>query len=131
MANFPFFPFSYRNYYNMYYARNNQFLSHNSLQTKNQNQNIEHSEKQIENENIKPIKKSFRHKKKSSKYNPFANFNFSSLFSSNLEEPVLEILGMNLYLDDLIIIGLLFFLYTEGVQDEILFIILILLLLSN
>ena len=130
MVNFPFFPFSYRNYYNMYYPRNNKFSSQNSLQNENQSQKLENKENEIESVNLQTTKRSFRHKKKSSKYNPFANFNFSPLFSSSLEEPILEILGMNLYLDDLIIIGLLFFLYTEGVQDEILFIILILLLLS-
>ena len=71
-----------------------------------------------------------RYKNISSKHNSFANINLSNLFSSNLEEPVLEILGIRLYLDDVIILGLLFFLYTEGVQDELLFIALILLLLS-
>ncbi len=47
-----------------------------------------------------------------------------------MEEPIFEILGIELYLDDIIILGLLFFLYQEGVQDEMLFIALILLLLS-
>lgn len=46
------------------------------------------------------------------------------------ETPIFEILGISLFLDDLIILCLLFFLYTEGVQDEFLFISLILLLLS-
>lgn len=41
-----------------------------------------------------------------------------------------EILGIKLYFDDLLIICLIFFLYTEGVNDQILFIALILLLLS-
>ena len=46
------------------------------------------------------------------------------------EEPILEILGIKLYFDDILIIGLLFFLYNEGVKDEFLFISLILLLLG-
>ena len=50
--------------------------------------------------------------------------------SSNMDEPIFEILGISLYLDDIIILCLLFFLYTDGVQDELLFIVLILLLLS-
>lgn len=41
-----------------------------------------------------------------------------------------EIMGIKLYFDDILIICLLFFLYTEDVQDEWLFIALILLLLS-
>lgn len=130
MANFPFFPFSYRNYYNMYYSRNNKFSSNYNFQKEIANKELDDKNLEIKDIKVPPLKRSFKHKKKSSKYNPFANFNFSSFFSSNLEEPVLEILGMYLYLDDLLIIGLLFFLYTEGVQDEILFIILILLLLS-
>ena len=41
-----------------------------------------------------------------------------------------EIMGIKLYFDDILIICLLFFLYNEGVQDDGLFIALILLLLS-
>ena len=41
-----------------------------------------------------------------------------------------EIFGLKLYYDDIIIISLLFFLYTEGVKDQELFICLILLLLT-
>ena len=42
----------------------------------------------------------------------------------------LEIFGIKLYFDDLMIISLLFFLYSEGVNDYYLFITLILLLLT-
>jgi len=41
-----------------------------------------------------------------------------------------EIFGIKLYYDDILLICLLFFLYNEGVQDQYLFISLILLLLS-
>ena len=68
-------------------------------------------------------------KKRPSKNN-FANFNISAILNSDINTPILEILGIKLYLDDFIIIGLLFFLYKEDVQDELLFFILILLLLS-
>ena len=52
--------------------------------------------------------------------------------SENTEssEPFFEILGIKLYFDDIIIICILFFLYNEKVNDEGLFICLILLLLS-
>lgn len=70
------------------------------------------------------------HEKKSSKY-----YNVSPIFIntngfSNKEEPVLEISGRKLYLDDLIILSLLFFLYKEDVKDDMLFMLLILLLVG-
>lgn len=46
------------------------------------------------------------------------------------DDPFFEILGIQLYFDDLLILGLLFFLYTEGVKDYTLFMSLILLLMS-
>lgn len=45
-------------------------------------------------------------------------------------ESLFEIFGINIYFDDLLIICILFFLYKEGIQDEYLFIALILLLLN-
>ena len=44
--------------------------------------------------------------------------------------PIFNIFGINLFLDDLIILGILFFLYQENVKDEMLYIILFLLLFS-
>lgn len=41
-----------------------------------------------------------------------------------------EIMGIKLYFDDILLICLIFFLYLEGVQDEMLFLALVLLLLS-
>lgn len=54
----------------------------------------------------------------------------NSRFDSNSEQAIFEIFGIKLYLDDLIILGILFFLYQQNVQDEMLYIILFLLLLS-
>lgn len=51
--------------------------------------------------------------------------------SSNSEDsPLFQILGIDLYFDDILLVCLIFFLYQEGVKDESLFIALILLLLS-
>ncbi|MBQ2937556.1 MAG: hypothetical protein IJE05_01525 [Clostridia bacterium] len=50
--------------------------------------------------------------------------------SSNSEQAIFEILGIKLFLDDLIILGILFFLYEQNVNDEMLYIILFLLLFS-
>lgn len=46
------------------------------------------------------------------------------------ESPIWEIMGIKIYFDDLLIICILLFLYQEGIQDQYLFISLILLLLS-
>lgn len=54
----------------------------------------------------------------------------NSRFNSNTEPNIFEIFGIKLYLDDLIILGILFFLYEQNVNDEMLYIILFLLLLS-
>lgn len=46
------------------------------------------------------------------------------------ESALFEVFGIKLYFDDILLICLIFFLYNEGVQDQYLFISLILLLLS-
>lgn len=46
------------------------------------------------------------------------------------DAPIFQLFGINLYFDDILIICLIWFLYSEGVKDEELFISLILLLLS-
>lgn len=43
---------------------------------------------------------------------------------------LLEIFGIKLYFDDILLICLIFFLYNEGVKDQYLFVALILLLIS-
>ena len=90
---------------------------------------LENKETKKEAVNIDKANNRNYNKKRTSKNN-FANFNISAILNSDINTPVLEVLGIKLYLDDLIIIGLLFFLYKEDVQDELLFFILILLLLS-
>ena len=50
------------------------------------------------------------------------------LFPTNFDH--MNVFGMDLYFDDILIILLLYFLYTQGVKDIYLFIVLILLLLS-
>lgn len=77
-----------------------------------------------------PDQKSSSKDEKSSRYYSFGPINFKNPLFHDIEEPIFEILGIELYLDDIIILGLLFFLYQEGVQDEMLFISLILLLIS-
>ena len=76
-------------------------------------------------------KENEENKEKSSSYSSFGPVRFKNpLFNNDINEPIFEIFGIELYLDDIIIIGLLFLLYQEGVQDELLYIALILLLIS-
>ena len=49
---------------------------------------------------------------------------------SRNDDGCFEIFGITLYFDDILLICLLFFLYNEGVEDQYLFIALVLLLLS-
>ena len=67
---------------------------------------------------------------KSSRYTGFGPIHFQNPFDMDSDEPIIEILGISLYLDDIIILGLLFFLYQEGVKDYMLYLALIMLLLS-
>lgn len=131
MPNFPFYP----NYYNSYfYNKRKQQLNYELEleQRKVENENNKKQDKQEDIENTKKENNNNNTKRnyKTSTYNSFANINISALLNSDINTPIVEILGIRLYLDDLIIIGLLFFLYKEEVQDEILFGILLLLLLS-
>ena len=135
MPTFPFFPF-YPNYYNRYYPHYHK----NSGEFQNRNNIVNYQqegEKGQEGSIVKDVNNNkeirenlINNKKRTSKNNSFANINISALLDSEINTPIIELFGIKLYLDDLIIIGLLFFLYKEDVQDEILFGILLLLLLS-
>lgn len=45
-------------------------------------------------------------------------------------QPIFNLMGINVYFDDVLIICILFFLYNEGVNDPYLFLVLVLLLMS-
>lgn len=107
MNSFPF----YRNYYNpnYHYMLNKHNQSNPNMSNYYNYENSFNQKKEIDlNQN--------RRKREQSR--------------SQKKEPLFELFGFQLFLDDLIILGLLFFLYNEGVNDEFLYIILILLLLS-
>lgn len=127
MPIFPFFQYPYN--VNRYYPRynyNNVNYTNNSHMNNidKEKEDTSHIEESI-NRNINENQKN-----KSSRYSGFGPIHFQNPFSLNSDEPVIEILGISLYLDDLIILGLLFFLYQEGVKDDMLFLSLVLLLLS-
>lgn len=103
MARFPFFGFPYQYpYYNRYY---NNYKYYNSNINKNNN-NANDTDKEIEESSVQ------------------------ARDNNNCDKPILNFMGIKLFLDDIIILGILFLLYTEEVKDEMLFIALILLLLS-
>ena len=129
MFNFPFIRFPYHNYYPYYnYIQNRNDISSN--EGKNTPDVQDKNEKN--NEDISEPKSKKSTKKRSFKYNSFGPINFINPFFDDFhdDEPIVEFLGLRLYLDDLIIIGILFLLYKEDVQDEMLFLALILLLIT-
>ena len=59
------------------------------------------------------------------------NFNEISRYNPFPGKPIIEFAGLKLYLDDLLILGILFFLYKEGVKDNLLFLFLVFLLFTS
>ena len=83
--------------------------------------------KNIQDEIKKEEKKEY---KKSSTYNSLGPFHINFNGFSDNDKPVIEFAGLKLYLDDLLILSILFILYKEDVKDDMLFILLVLLLLT-
>lgn len=103
MARFPGLGFPYYNpYYNMNYRKTSPYIPPKVIE-----------EKPHKSTNETDCKSNAQNKSKTSQ-----------------EEPWLDIFGIKLYFDDVLILSLLYFLYTEEVKDEGLFIALILLLIS-
>lgn len=61
---------------------------------------------------------------------PSSSVEAKACTNNNSDKPVFELFGLKLYYDDILLVCLIFFLYNEGVKDDGLFIILILLLLT-
>lgn len=131
MPIFPFYQYPYN--MNKYYQRNNIYLQKNNYNKQIDNK-INHFEEDNTFNNELKIKNEennqYNTQKKSSRYSGFGAIHFQNPFSMDSDEPIIEILGISLYLDDIIILGLLFFLYQEGVKDYMLYLVLIMLLLS-
>lgn len=66
-------------------------------------------------------------KSRATKINGFSDFNKQN---STQPYPIFNLLGLNIYFDDILIVCILFFLYSEHVDDPFLFIVLVLLLMS-
>lgn len=120
-------------FYNNYYRYYQPYLSANFKNSSDTNKHYPIEDKSFVDTHScekNSDEKTSAKEEKSSRYYSFGPINFKNPLFHDIEEPIFEILGIELYLDDIIILGLLFFLYQEGVQDEMLFISLILLLLS-
>lgn len=113
MFNFPF----YRYPYNYQYYRN--YNRYNNIMANKKNTQITEKAEEL----IEDNKDSITNSKEISN-------TINSRFNNNSEQPIFEIFGIKLYLDDIIILCLLFFLYQQNVNDEMLYIILLLLLFS-
>lgn len=138
MIRFPFFgyPSTYR-YYSPYYSP--YYQNQHSLSQSEPNQNKITLSQNHSNPNTNSscegniptstVQNSPKNETREipSKNNPIS-FHFEGFSDPN--QVIFEVLGIKLYLDDIIILGLLFILYQEEVKDEMLFISLILLLLS-
>ena len=102
------FPFNKFPYYKNFYGRPHYSNIDNSTSFK---------EKEIE-------------KNSTTNNNDSSTINNNSRSCHNSDSPFINILGINLYSDDILILCILLSLYLEGVRDEMLFISLILLLLT-
>lgn len=133
MANYPFFGFpNYLNYMNNSVrpatppppnfarkpSRKENYKTTPHLQTPSPNMHG----------NTTNMRQSLNNHKESSNAN-YNTKNENSHIDSN-GEPIINIFGISLYFDDILIICLIFFLYNEKVTDYYLFFVLILLLLS-
>lgn len=127
MPIFPFYQYPYN--MNRYYARNN-YNKNISKESNNFDTSYNPPDSNNDINSVIETNRAEDKKNKSSRYSGFGPIHFQNPFDMDSGEPIIEILGISLYLDDIIILGLLFFLYQEGVKDYMLYLALIMLLLS-
>lgn len=108
MPRFPYFSFP-----NPYYRNYNYYHNYNKTNIKSYNNTQERQPINQEN---------FRQDILSEKQKAENRYNSEKAF--------LDLFGIKLYFDDILLISLIFFLYNEGVKDEGLFFALVLLLLT-
>ena len=107
---------------------NNNFQNSNNINNINSNINNNNTSSNLDNTR-KPY---YCENLKSNSFSNNENIE-KGKFSKNLppnSDFVLDLFGLHLYFDDVLILGLLFFLYKEDVKDEGLFLALIMLLIS-
>ena len=111
-----------------FYAQGNSFRrqQNNNYKEKNYSSNISKNNSHTNFKTSNPSNKydSNNYNVKHSKIGDCNSQNFQDF------SPLFNLLGLNIYFDDILIICILFFLYNEGVNDPYLFFNLILLLMS-
>lgn len=112
------YPYMRSPYYNNYYNNYNKHLN-----TPSNNYNKSH----INNNQNNSLQPSKEINNKNSNYNNFNN-NKDNIKKSDSE--CIDILGIKLHLDDILLMLLIYSLYSDGIQDNYLFFVLILLLLT-
>lgn len=134
MYNYPFFSFPYfRRYSTPAYTYSSKS---SSFMPQNQNKNSSENSKKSYSKNYKIDSNDKKDSVSSSKPVSLSHYglsfldNFLNQQDRDKDETYFDLFGLKLYNDDLLLIGLIFFLYKEDVKDKYLFIALILLLLS-
>ena len=117
--NYPFYPHFYPNLNHSYPPSTNAHIHHSGVSKR---------EKSILHNNVMNTK--FSKQTNANEKNISKNSINSISKTLNYDSEIIEILGIKLHQDDILLICLIFFLYQEGVKDDFLFIVLILLLLS-
>lgn len=144
IPNYPYFGLpNYRRYMgpNMYVNSNCTHVQtqpqHSQSTIRNNNSNItQNINKPFNNKNIpRDISRNNYNNLKSNFQNNFnnnSNKNFQNNFNNNSQDysPLFNILGFNLYFDDILLLCIIFFLYNEHVNEPYLFLTLVLLLLN-
>ena len=112
------------NYKTSYQTQNQNASSYNQVQRQKASENYYDS-------NLKVSENNYESRQKNSENYYGAKQEASeNIENSEASEAFFEIFGLKLYFDDILIMCILFFLYTEKVHDDELFICLILLLLT-
>lgn len=129
MYNMPFFGFPYyKNYYSRaYFPRKN--MNYRSSKYGNVEQYKVNSSS-FDEEQLNINRKMFNDEKNSTTNNFSSTIHDNSRSCNDNSQAFINIFGMDLYSDDILILCILLSLYLEGVKDEMLFISLLLLLIS-
>lgn len=131
MYNYPFFSFpTFRNYN---YYHNNKIIPNNYKSEVRPISNSSNNSGHLNFNNTSRLNVSTSNKHNllnDYKTNTHKSKDIYKKSIKNESNALLELFGIKLYFDDILLISLIFFLYSEGVKDDYLFISLILLLLS-
>lgn len=148
MFNFPFYPFHHSRYYSNlnsipYYNYANKDVRINQKSKTLTNTNSKNTHNTHKSNNIRHLDNYKNGKadnncydsmhlknKQSTNLNDFSFSQITKDTDETLNNPVFNLFGLQLYYDDILLVCLIFFLYTEGIKDDFLFIVLVLLLLS-